>query len=49
MTSIITVLVYICLKGLAGGRLRVREFLAPMKTHWWILAVVCSMVGLLSL
>ena len=33
----------------AEGRLRVRDFLATLKTHWWSSAVVCSMVGLLSL
>ena len=49
MTSIITVLVYKFFKGPAKGRLRVREFLATLKTHWWPSAVVCSMVGLLSL
>ena len=49
MTFIITVLAYIFLMGPAEGRLRVRQFLATLKTHWWPSAVVCSMVGLLSL
>ena len=48
MTSIITVLVYI-FKGPAKGRLRVRELLAILKTHCLTSAVVCPMVGLLSL
>ena len=28
-------LVYISFKGPAEGRLRVREFLSTLKTHWW--------------
>ena len=44
MTSIITELVTY-LKGPAEGRLRVREFLATLKTHWWPSAIDCSMVG----
>ena len=34
MTSIITELVYIFVKGLGEGPLRVREFLAALKTYW---------------
>ena len=49
MTSIITKLVYSFVKGPAEARLRVREFLAALKTLWWPSAVVCSLVGLLSL
>ena len=49
MTSIFTVLVCIFFKGPAEGRLRVGEFLATLKTHWWPSAVVFSMVWLLSL
>ena len=48
MTSIITVLVYIFFKGPAEGHLRVREFLATLKTHWWPSAVVCSIVVALT-
>ena len=48
MTSIIIVLVY-NFKGPAEGRLRVLEFLVTLKTHWWPSAVVCSIIGLLSL
>ena len=44
-----TELVYIFVMGLSEGLLRVREFLAALKTHWWPSAVVCSMAGLLSL
>ena len=42
MTSIITVLVYIFFKGPAEGRLRVREFLSTLKTHWWPLPALWS-------
>ena len=47
-TSIINKLVYIFVKGPAEGSLRVLEFFTALKTHLWPLAVVCSMVGLLS-
>ena len=42
MTSIITELVYIFVRGPAEGRLLVREFLLTLKTHWWPSAVVSA-------
>ena len=39
MTFIIIELVSILVSGRAEARLRVREFLAALKTHWWHSAV----------
>ena len=41
--------VYLFFWGPAEGRPRVREFLTTLMTRSWFLAIVCSMVGLLSL
>ena len=41
--------VYNFVYGPAKVSLRVREFLAALKTHWRSLVVVCSLVGLFSL
>ena len=49
MAFIITELVYIFVWGPVEGRLRVLEFLAALKTCWWPLTVVFSVVWLLSL
>ena len=50
--SFIVLLVCCCINAyyyLINAFLQVWEFLAALKTHWWPLAVVCSLVGLLSL
>ena len=48
LVFIINELVNIFVYGPAEGRLRVREFLAALKTCWWPSAAICSVVGLLS-
>ena len=49
MTFIITEIVQILDQGSPEARLLVRDFLAVLKTHWWLSAIYCSFVGLLFL